>query len=724
MERPEDARPNRIKRFTVSDRIEHWIQVISFTALGVTGLVQRYDGAALSRKIIDWFGGIESLRVVHRAFATVLMIAVVYHFGMAGYRWYVQRRPRSMLPTKADAVALKGTLQYTFGRKPESPPQGRFTWEEKIEYWAFVWGTLVMVATGFLLWNPIGTTSIFPGEFVPVAKAAHSGEALLAVLSVIVWHMYHVHVRNWNTSMFTGYMSRELMEEEHPLSLAAIDRRDYVPPSKEEQRARAKRYLPIYGVVSLVMLAGIFWFVTFENTAIETIDPIEHPAIFAPVETLPPHQTTTSTTLAGTTTTVPGETTTTVVASAPTWDDPVVGFFETSCVMCHGPGGSAGLDLTSFDAAQAGGSGGPGFVPGDPTAGTIVPKMLGSHPGVLMPEQFAIFTDWLDAGAPETADDAGAPVDPRSAATWDDPVGAFFADTCAMCHGPGGSAGLDLTSYGSALAGGNSGPGFVPGDPTEGMIVAKTESGAHPGLLTPEQFAVFTEWLAAGAPETADDVAVPGETTTTTTAPAVVIGSWDEDFETLLGQRCTACHSGESPMVGLSLESYEGLLAGGDNGPVVESGDPSASTLYLLMEAGQHASVVTGDDLEALRLWIEAGLPRTVEEAAAASVGGGGGTTATTIAAVASASEGWDVFEAAFAESCVNCHGANLVTSGLDLSTYDTAKAGGTRGSGIVPGDPDAGVIVQMMEAGGHPGQLSDTDLAALREWIAGLQGG
>ncbi len=75
-------------------------------------------------------------------------------------------------------------------------------------------------APAFILWNPIATTAVLPGEFVPVAKAVHGGEALLVVLAIIVWHMYHVHLRRFNKSMFTGYLSEEEMREEHPLELA------------------------------------------------------------------------------------------------------------------------------------------------------------------------------------------------------------------------------------------------------------------------------------------------------------------------------------------------------------------------------------------------------------------------------------------------------------------------------------------------------------------------
>jgi hypothetical protein len=46
---------------------------------------------------------------------------------------------------------------------------------------------------------------------IPAAKAVHGGEAVLAVLAIIIWHMYHVHVRTFNKSMFTGSLTKEEM---------------------------------------------------------------------------------------------------------------------------------------------------------------------------------------------------------------------------------------------------------------------------------------------------------------------------------------------------------------------------------------------------------------------------------------------------------------------------------------------------------------------------------
>ena len=275
----------RYRRFSLSDRFEHVIQLVTFTGLAVTGLVQRYPGAGLSRRIIDLLGGIEAVRIFHRIMATILMIGLVYHLITIGHRKFVLKAPRVMVPGLEDLRNGWQLLKYNLGLADERPRQGRFTIEEKVEYYALVWGTLVMVVTGFMLWNPIATTSILPGEWIPAAKAAHSGEALLATLAIIVWHLYHVHLRHFNKSMFTGYMTRAEMLDDHPLELDEIE--SGAPLGETDPAVLAKRrlrYFPIANALAVLLLGAIYLFVTFENTAIETMAPPEQVAIFAPVE--------------------------------------------------------------------------------------------------------------------------------------------------------------------------------------------------------------------------------------------------------------------------------------------------------------------------------------------------------------------------------------------------------------------------------------------------------
>lgn len=415
----------RVLRFTVSDRLEHAVQIITFTGLAISGLVQKYADRWFSDWIIGLFGGIDYTRRIHHILATILLLSLVYHLGVLGYKRFVLRRPHALIPGKADLLAAWGWIRFNLGVTSSPPPEGRYTVGEKMEYWSLVWGTLLMAVTGFMLWNPIATTRSLPGIFVPAAKAAHGWEAVLAVLAIIVWHSYDVHWRHFNPSIFTGYLPRAQMEELHPLELAAIDAgRDEVEIDPELRRNRALRYWPVFAVLAAVMLMGIYEFVTFEQTAITTIvppplvgpiyTPLPTTTSTAPATTTAPATSTTAaptTTAASATTTAPATSTTaapatstTAVSAGVTWNSGVAAVFKATCGSCHGGDAPAsGLDVTSYAGLLAGGdSGEPGFVAGDADASHVIVKVGGgSHFAKFTDEDLALVKAWIAAGAPE-----------------------------------------------------------------------------------------------------------------------------------------------------------------------------------------------------------------------------------------------------------------------------------------------------------------------------------
>lgn len=261
-------------RFTRSDRVQHTVMALSFLVLTVTGLPQKYIylNNHFLDDTIDLLGGLENVRVVHRWAATVLMVVTVYHLLAMAHRVLVRRVSLSMLPRYQDLVDGLQAVRYNLGLAKERPRTDRYTWEEKVEYWSLIWGTVVMIVTGFALWNPVATARFLPGEFIPAAQVVHGGEALLAILAVIVWHFYSVHLRHFNRSMFTGQMSEEEMAHEHPLELERINAGLAKPVLDPIALARRQKvFLPVAGVVAALLLVGIYWFVTFEQTAITTL---------------------------------------------------------------------------------------------------------------------------------------------------------------------------------------------------------------------------------------------------------------------------------------------------------------------------------------------------------------------------------------------------------------------------------------------------------------------
>ena len=381
--------PSTYPRFEPSQRIEHAVFLTAFTILAVTGLAQKFATAPLGGVILSALGGIETARLIHRTAAVAMMAEAIYHLLAVLHRVLVRRLALSMLPALDDLKDLLRDLGFYLGLRRARSRPGRYSYVEKAEYFALVWGTLIMILTGFMMWNPIATANLLPGEAIPAAKSAHGNEALLAVLAIVLWHFYHVHIRHFNRSMFTGVLTREEMQHEHPAELEAIEaglRPPQLPPEVIRKRERA--FLPGAALLAVALGFGLLRFVTFEQSAITTVPPGEVVDPFVPQTPTPAPTRAAVPTLAG--------------VQPASWRGRFEGLFRDRCGSCHGITSVGGLSLAEYDSALAGGNRGPGVVPGDAQASWLVGiQSQGGHPGQLTSEELAEVIDWIEAGAPE-----------------------------------------------------------------------------------------------------------------------------------------------------------------------------------------------------------------------------------------------------------------------------------------------------------------------------------
>lgn len=214
----------KVIRFTLGQRIEHMVLIISFTGLAVTGLAQTYYETLLGSFILALFGGIVSIRSIHHLFAFVFGIQSIYHAALFVYELFVFRRTSRIMPDFDDVRNLFEMLALNLGLSKRHPRFDRYNFEEKAEYWALVWGTVIMGITGLMQWFPVMVAEVLPGWIIPVARAFHRWEAILAVLAILTWHTYHAVLKTRNTSIFTGLMSLEQIQEEHPLELLYLEK--------------------------------------------------------------------------------------------------------------------------------------------------------------------------------------------------------------------------------------------------------------------------------------------------------------------------------------------------------------------------------------------------------------------------------------------------------------------------------------------------------------------
>jgi formate dehydrogenase gamma subunit len=213
------ARP--ILRMNTSQRVQHFTLVVSFVVLAVTGFALRYPDSWIA-----WvLGGSENLRRwSHRGAGLVMLVAGAYHIAYILFTQEGRQLVKDFLPGKKDVADFFANLGYLCGARPEKARFARFGYPEKMEYWAVVWGTLIMGATGLMIWFKMDVTHWLPRWVVDVATTIHYYEAILACLAIVVWHFYHVmfdpDVYPLNWAWWDGNVSAHWCQEEHPLDPA------------------------------------------------------------------------------------------------------------------------------------------------------------------------------------------------------------------------------------------------------------------------------------------------------------------------------------------------------------------------------------------------------------------------------------------------------------------------------------------------------------------------
>lgn len=224
-ERPEEKSVSMIRtlpRFTVGQRWEHSLLLISVVVLLLTGLPQKYRATTWSQQILTTPDRLYALQNIHRIAAVVLTLLVLYHLGHALYLIGKRRLSGNMLPSLQDvrdAFQMGRYLLFLTNRKPKF---GKYNFEQKFTYWFLFFSIGIMVVSGFILWFPIAITRILPGEIIPSAKLAHSTEAIVTLVFIVIWHFYHVHLERLNLSIFTGWLNEKDARTYHQLEFERL----------------------------------------------------------------------------------------------------------------------------------------------------------------------------------------------------------------------------------------------------------------------------------------------------------------------------------------------------------------------------------------------------------------------------------------------------------------------------------------------------------------------
>jgi cytochrome b subunit of formate dehydrogenase len=225
-------------RFSLDQRIQHIVLFVTVILLVLTGMPLKFHDTFWASYLYNMVGGIKGAPVVHKTTGVILLLLFVYHIiylayhiikeqiipmkkreGLTALKVLKLLANQPLVPTLKDAKDIRDLLKYLLYLTDKRPACREFTWKEKFDYWAPFWGMVIIGLSGLVMWNKVLATQVLPGYFINFALIAHSDEALLAALFLFIWHWYNVHLSTsvfpMGTSFLTGYLSEELMVEDH-----------------------------------------------------------------------------------------------------------------------------------------------------------------------------------------------------------------------------------------------------------------------------------------------------------------------------------------------------------------------------------------------------------------------------------------------------------------------------------------------------------------------------
>ena len=190
MSRPKNA----IERYTLTNRVNHWITAICFVLLVLSGLSMFHPMLFF---LSGLFGGGQWTRAVHPWIGVVLLVS---YLGLIVQFW------RENLLNRDDAAWMKSIDAVIVNDEEHTPPVGRNNAGQKLVFWSMTLLIPVLFFSGLTLWEVYfgSATSI------PVQRAAALIHSLAALAAIIIWivHVYAaIWVRHSVRAMTQGYVT-------------------------------------------------------------------------------------------------------------------------------------------------------------------------------------------------------------------------------------------------------------------------------------------------------------------------------------------------------------------------------------------------------------------------------------------------------------------------------------------------------------------------------------
>lgn len=257
---------NKIKRFTLIQRLFHLFLVVTFLLQGATGLARMFIETRWGQSLAWVFGGYEGCRSIHVSLGIIMICGFVLHgvYLFLKIDWKSLPKslfsPDSLVPRPKDVKDFFQHIAWFLGLA-NTPQFDRWGYWEKFDYWAVFWGIPVLGVTGLLLAYPLAASEVVPGWGLNVLFWIHRIEAVLAMVHVFIIHFFIAHLRRhsfpMDRAMFEGSVALEDALHEKPLWIERLREENRLDNLRVPEAGAVRRTL-FYAVGYLFVLCGVF----------------------------------------------------------------------------------------------------------------------------------------------------------------------------------------------------------------------------------------------------------------------------------------------------------------------------------------------------------------------------------------------------------------------------------------------------------------------------------
>lgn len=201
----------RIQRFRPGQRYVHLLVAVTFVALFLSGLPLIFEPLAFLT-----YGGFS--RIAHRV-AAVGFMAVPILYLIVDRQGAKELLVESFTYDRDDLNWLMHVGRYALGNAADMPPQGRLNAGQKLHHAAVIVLSAGVVGSGLTMWFAVSSLS---ASLLAWTLLVHN-ITMLALVLLLIGHIYFTVVYKAIGAMHTGYVSRTAAQLEHSKWVAELD---------------------------------------------------------------------------------------------------------------------------------------------------------------------------------------------------------------------------------------------------------------------------------------------------------------------------------------------------------------------------------------------------------------------------------------------------------------------------------------------------------------------